>query len=56
VLAIASRGFRSFEINLVALASIMPLLSRDIAGLTGVPLGLVRLLAFDFFTFACAAG
>jgi hypothetical protein len=42
-------GFRSFEISLLAAAWIVPLLSRGIAGLTGIPLGLLVLLALHFF-------
>jgi hypothetical protein len=45
-----SRGFRAFEISLLAAAWIAPLLSRGVAGATGVPLGLVVLLAFYVFT------
>ncbi len=45
-----SRGFRPFEISLLAAAWIVPLLSRGIAGVTGVPLGLLLLLAFYAFT------
>jgi alpha-1,2-mannosyltransferase len=45
-----SRGFRAFEISLLAAAWIVPLLSRGIAGATGVPLGLVVLLTFYGFT------
>jgi hypothetical protein len=45
-----SRGFRTFEISLLAAAWIAPLLSRGVAGATGVPLGLVVLLAFYVFT------
>jgi hypothetical protein len=40
-----NRGFRSFEISLLAVAWIVPLLSRVIAGVTGIPLGLMVLLA-----------
>jgi alpha-1,2-mannosyltransferase len=40
-----NRGFRSFEISLLAAAWIVPLLSRVIAGVTGIPLGLMVLLA-----------
>jgi alpha-1,2-mannosyltransferase len=40
-----SRGFRSFEISLLAAAWIVPLLSRVTAGVTGIPLGLMVLLA-----------
>jgi hypothetical protein len=39
-------GFKDFEISVLAAAWIVPLLSRGIAGLTGIPLGLVVLLAF----------
>jgi hypothetical protein len=39
------RGFRSYEISLLAAAWIVPLLSRGIAGVTGIPLGLLVLLA-----------
>jgi hypothetical protein len=45
-----SRGFRTFEISLLAAAWIVPLLSRGVASATGIPLGLVVLLAFYVFT------
>jgi hypothetical protein len=45
-----SRGFRDFEISLLAAAWIVPLLSRGIAGVTGIPLGLLVLLTFYAFT------
>ena len=45
-----SRGFHTFEISLLAAAWIVPLLSRGVAGATGIPLGLVVLLAFYVFT------
>jgi hypothetical protein len=45
-----SRGFRTFEISLLAAAWIAPLLSRGVAGATGIPLGLMVLLAFYAFT------
>ena len=45
-----SRGFRTFEISLLAAVWIVPLLSRGVAGATGIPLGLVVLLAFYVFT------
>ena len=45
-----SRGFRDFEISLLAAAWIVPLLSRGIAGATGIPLGLIVLLTFYAFT------
>ena len=44
------RGFRSLEISLLAGAWIVPLLSRGIAGVTGIPLGLLVLLALYVFT------
>jgi hypothetical protein len=43
-------GVRGFEISLLAAAWIVPLLTRGIAGATGVPLGLLVLLAFYGFT------
>lgn len=39
-----ARGFRSFDISLLAAAWIVPLLSRGIAKITGIPLGLSVLL------------
>jgi hypothetical protein len=45
-----SRGFRTFEISLLAAAWIAPLLSRGVAGATGIPLGLAVLLALYVFT------
>jgi hypothetical protein len=44
------RGFRDCEISLLAAAWIVPLLSRSIAGVTGIPLGLLVLLTFYVFT------
>jgi hypothetical protein len=55
VLAVASLrhglqyGFRNYEISLLAAAWLVPLLSRGIAGATGVPLGLMVMLAFYGF-------
>jgi hypothetical protein len=43
-------GFRAFEISLLAAAWIVPLLSRGVAGVTGIPLGLLVLLALYVFT------
>ncbi len=43
-------GFRDYEISLLAAAWIVPLLSRSIAGVTGIPLGLLVLLTFYVFT------
>jgi hypothetical protein len=42
-------SFRNYEISLLAAAWLVPLLSRSVAGFTGVPLGLMVLL----LTFAC---
>ena len=38
-------GFRPYEISLLAAAWMVPLLSRGVAGATGIPLGLLLLLA-----------
>jgi alpha-1,2-mannosyltransferase len=45
-----SSGFRSLEISLLAAAWIAPLLSRGVAGIAGIPLGLLVLLAMYVFT------
>jgi hypothetical protein len=45
-----AQGFRDYEISLLGAAWIMPLLSRGLAGTTGVPLGLIVLLALYGFT------
>jgi hypothetical protein len=45
-----ARGFRDYEISLLALAWIVPLLSRGVAGATGIPLGLIVMLALYGFT------
>ena len=44
-----ARGFRDFEISLLAVAWIMPLLSRSIAGVAAIPLGLIVMLALYAF-------
>jgi alpha-1,2-mannosyltransferase len=44
-----NRGFRDYEISVLGAAWIVPLLSRSIAGVTGIPLGLLVLLAFYVF-------
>lgn len=41
-----ARGFGDYEISILAAAWIVPLLARSTAGITGVPLGLLILLAF----------
>ena len=43
-------GFRGYEISLLAAAWIAPLLSRSIAGITNIPLGLLVSLILYFFT------
>jgi len=48
-------GFRDFEISLLAAAWVVPLLSRAIAGATGIPLGLMVLLALYGFILRRAA-
>jgi hypothetical protein len=48
-------GFRDFEISLLAAAWLVPLLSRAIAGATGIPLGLMVLLALYGFILRRAA-
>jgi hypothetical protein len=45
-----ARGFRDWEISLLAAAWIVPLLSRGIAAATGIPLGLIVMLALYGFT------
>jgi hypothetical protein len=45
-----NRGFHDYEISLLAAACFVPLLSRAIAGVTGIPLGLLVLLALYVFT------
>jgi alpha-1,2-mannosyltransferase len=44
------RGFRNYEISLLAAAWIVPLLSRGVAGVTGIPLGLLVMLTLYVFT------
>ncbi len=45
-----NRGFRSFEISVLAAAWIVPLLARGVAGITSIPLGLLVLLTIYVFT------
>ena len=44
------RGFQAYEITLLAAAWAVPLFARSIAGLTGVPLGLLVMLALYMVT------
>jgi len=43
-------GFRDYEISLLAAAWIVPLAARSVAGLTGIPLGLLVLSTLYVFT------
>jgi alpha-1,2-mannosyltransferase len=43
-------GFRDYEISLLAAAWIVPLASRSVSGVTGIPLGLLLLLTLYVFT------
>ncbi|HLZ02050.1 MAG TPA: glycosyltransferase family 87 protein [Bradyrhizobium sp.] len=43
-------GFRDYEISLLAAAWIVPLVSRGLAGATGIPSGLIVMLALYGFT------
>jgi hypothetical protein len=45
-----ARGFYAYEISLLALAWAAPFLTRSIAGLSGVPLGLIVMLALYAMT------
>jgi len=44
-----ARGFRDYEISVLGAAWLVPLLSRGIAGATGIPLSLLVLLTFYAF-------
>lgn len=45
-----ARGFAGYEISLLALAWAAPVLTRSIAGLSGIPLGLIVMLALYAMT------
>lgn len=45
-----TRGFHAYEISLLALAWAAPFLTRSIAGLSGIPLGLIVMLALYVMT------
>ncbi|CAN5339176.1 glycosyltransferase family 87 protein [soil metagenome] len=45
-----ARGFHAYEISLLALAWTAPFLTRSIAGLSGIPLGLIVMLALYAMT------
>ena len=55
VAARASAPFRDYEISLLAATWLVPLLSRGVAGATGLPLGLIVLLTFYVFVLRRAA-
>jgi hypothetical protein len=50
-----ARGFRPYEISLLALAWAAPFLTRSIAGLSGIPLGLIVMIALYAMTLRRAA-
>jgi hypothetical protein len=45
-----TRGFRAYEMSLLALAWAAPFLTRSIAGLSGIPLGLIVMIALYVMT------
>jgi len=45
-----AHGFRDYEISALAAAWIVPLISRGLAGATGIPLGLIMMLALFCLT------
>jgi hypothetical protein len=49
-------SFRNYEISLLAAAWLVPLLSRGVAGSTGIPLGLTVLLLIFICTMRRAVG
>ena len=49
------RGFRDYEISLLAAAWFVPLLSRSAAAATGIPLGLIAMVTFYGLVLRCAA-
>jgi len=50
-----AHGFRDYEISVLAFVWIVPLVARGIAGVTGVPLGLIAMLALYALTLRRAA-
>ena len=50
-----ARGFRPYEITILAAAWAVPLLSRSVAGVTFIPLGLIAMLALYAVTMRRAA-
>ncbi|HEX7789146.1 MAG TPA: glycosyltransferase family 87 protein [Afipia sp.] len=50
-----ARGFQDYELSLLAAAWAVPFLTRSIAGATGIPLGLLVMIAFYAMTLRRAA-
>ncbi len=50
-----THGFRDYEITVLAVAWVAPLIARSVAGLAGLPLGLIVLLALYALTLRRAA-
>jgi hypothetical protein len=50
-----ARGFRDYEVSILAFAWLAPLASRSLAGATGLPLGLMAILALYLTTLSRAA-
>lgn len=46
----SDRGFRNYEITLLAAVWIVPLIARAVAGMTSVPVGLIAMSAFYLIT------
>jgi hypothetical protein len=50
-----ARGFRDYEISILAFAWLAPIASRSLAGATGLPLGLIAMLVLYLTTLSRAA-
>mgnify|MGYP007112022581 CR=1 FL=1 len=50
-----ARGFQPYEVSILAAAWIVPLISRSVAGVTLIPLGLIAMLALYVVTLRRAA-
>ena len=50
-----AHGFRDYEISVLAFVWLVPLITRSIAGVTGLPLGLIAMLALYALTLRRAA-
>ncbi len=51
-----AHGFRDYEISVLAFVWLVPLITRSVAGVTGLPLGLIAMLALYALTLRRAAG